>query len=191
MDGAASQSLFSLSATPPIPPNMDSCESIFGNGKMKLKDFMVTKAILPALKSVSRDEVIAEMVDSLIAAGSATKTLRDELIQKILVREKSGSTGFGNGVAVPHVKHDSIKRMACTIGVSQKGVDFNALDKAPVYSIMLLLSPANKPEDHLQAMEKIFANLQKDPFRRFLRQATSVEEVVELLEEADAQQLQG
>ena len=73
--------------------------------------------------------------------------------------------------------------------MSQTGVDFNALDKNPVYSIVLLLSPKGKPDEHLQAMETVFSNLQKDMFRRFLRQATSVEDVLGLLEEADSQQL--
>jgi mannitol/fructose-specific phosphotransferase system IIA component (Ntr-type) len=109
----------------------------------------------------------------------------------IIDREKHGSTGFGKGVAVPHVKHEKIKKMVATIGVSQAGVDFNALDKAPVYSVVLLLSPKDRPDEHLQAMENIFSNLQKDMFRRFLRQSTTQEQIVELLQEADAQQLQG
>jgi len=156
---------------------------------MKLQDFVVNDALIPSLESTERDEVIAELVDSLIAAGAATKSLRNDLIKEIVSREVKGSTGFGKGVAVPHVKHEKIKKMAATIGVSQKGVDFNALDKEPVYSIVLLLSPKDKPDEHLQAMENIFSNLQKDTFRRFLRQATSTKDISELLEEADAQQL--
>ena len=158
---------------------------------MKLSDFVNAKAIVPQLRTTERDEVIHEMIDALIAAGSCDAAIRDELIKLILDREKKGSTGFGKGVAVPHVKHAKIRKMAAGIGVSQKGVDFNALDKAPVYSIVLLLSPISKPDDHLQAMENIFSNLQKDTFRRFLRQATTVEEVKELLSEADNQQLAG
>ncbi|HWB19354.1 MAG TPA: PTS sugar transporter subunit IIA, partial [Phycisphaerales bacterium] len=97
-----------------------------------------------------------------------------------------GSTGFGHGVAVPHVKHTSIKKMAVAVGVSRQGVDFNALDRQPVYSIFLLLSPDDKPEDHLDAMEVIFGNLSQESFRRFLRQAATQEDIVTLLEEADA-----
>ena len=75
---------------------------------------------------------------------------------------------------------------AIALASSRTGVDFNALDKQPVYSILLLLSPEDQPEEHLDAMEAIFGNLSLDTFRRFLRQATTVEEVVALLEEADA-----
>jgi mannitol/fructose-specific phosphotransferase system IIA component (Ntr-type) len=158
---------------------------------MKLHDFVVEEAIVPQLKSTARDAAIREIVDALVAAGAAPKSLRDELVRLVLDREKHGSTGFGKGVAVPHVKHEKIKKMSAAIGVSQAGVDFNALDKAPVYAIFLLLSPKNQPNEHLQAMETIFSNLQKDTFRRFLRQAATKEDVLELMAEADAQQLQG
>lgn len=158
---------------------------------MKLSDFVVPDAIVPQLKSGQRDDAVRELIDSLIAANIITKSLRDDLIKLIIDREEKGSTGFGKGVAVPHVKHPKIKRMAAAIGVSQQGVDFNALDTAPVYSIVLLLSPQGSPDEHLQAMENIFSNLQKDTFRRFLRQATTREAVLDLIQEADTQQLQG
>lgn len=156
---------------------------------MKLQDFVVIEATIPDLQPTERDDVIRELVDSLVRVGAAPQDLRDDLIKMIIDREKHGSTGFGKGVAVPHVKHERIKRMVATIGVSQKGVDFNALDKAPVYSVVLLLSPKDKPDEHLQAMENIFSNLQKDTFRRFLRQVTSQKDIQELILEADAQQL--
>lgn len=158
---------------------------------MKLSDCVVEKAVIPQLASTERDKVITELIDALVQAGSLTKSLRDELIKMIIGREKEGSTGFGKGVAVPHVKHVKIKKMVAAIGVSQKGIDFSALDTAPVYSIVLLLSPKDKPDEHLQVMENIFSNLQNDTFRRFLRQATDVAAVTDLLHEADAQQLQG
>ena len=66
------------------------------------------------------------------------------------------------------------------------GVEFNALDKQPVYSIFLLLSPEERPEDHLDAMEAIFGNLSHETFRRFLRQANTKDDVLTLLAEADA-----
>lgn len=156
---------------------------------MKLADFVVKEAIVADLRATERDEAITELVDALVEAGAATAEQRETLIKEIIERETHGSTGFGKGVAVPHVKHADVARMAAAIGVSQKGVDFNALDKAPVYSIVLLLSPKDRPDEHLQAMENIFSNLQKDTFRRFLRQASSRQDVEDLLQEADSQQL--
>ena len=158
---------------------------------VKLTEIVADKAIVPALKATERDAVILELVDALVAAGSAPAKIREELATKVLERERRGSTGFGRGVAVPHVKHKGVSTMAAAIGLSQRGVDFNALDKQPVYSVVLLLSPEDKPEEHLQAMEVIFKNLSKDTFRRFLRQAGSVEDVRTLLGEADGQHLGG
>jgi PTS system nitrogen regulatory IIA component len=158
---------------------------------VKLTEIVADKAIVPALKSTDRDGVILELVDALVAGGAAPPKVREELAAKVLEREKRGSTGFGRGVAVPHVKHKGVGKMAAAIGLSQRGVDFNALDKQPVYSVVLLLSPEDKPEEHLQAMEVIFKNLSKDTFRRFLRQAGSAEDVRTLLEEADGQHLGG
>lgn len=158
---------------------------------MKLADFIVNDAIIVDLLATDKKDAIEQMVDKLVAAGAADKKLRDEIIKGILQREKDATTGFGKGVAVPHMKHEKIRKMAAGIAVSSAGVEFAALDKQPVHSIVLLLSPKDKPDEHLQAMENIFSNLQKDTFRRFLRQAGTVEEVVELLQDADAQQLAG
>ena len=158
---------------------------------MKLKEIVAQEAIIPDLESKERDEAIVELVDALCACGAADEAHRDALVKEILERERRGSTGFGKGVAVPHVKHGSISEMRAAIGLSPKGIDFDSLDKQPVYSIVLLLSPANSPEEHLQPMEAIFSNLSKDTFRRVLRQARNVEDVVTLLDEADSQQLAG
>ena len=153
---------------------------------MKLLEIVVKKGILPTLTSIERNKAIDEIMDALVEAGAVKSELRDEFVKSIIKREKRGSTGFGHGVAVPHVKHPAIDKMTVAIGISQQGVEFNSLDQQPVYSIFLLLSPEDKPEDHLDAMEVIFGNLSQETFRRFLRQATTVEEVMTLLEEADA-----
>ena len=158
---------------------------------MRMMQLVAQGAIVPRLKSAQRDEVITELVDALVACGAATAKLRDELVKSVMERERRGSTGFGRGVAVPHVKHKSVKSMTAAIGLSDRGVEFNALDKQPVYSVFLLLSPEDRPEEHLQAMEVIFKNLSKDTFRRFLRQAGTIDEIRTLLEEADNQLLTG
>ena len=152
---------------------------------MKLKEFIVTEAIVPELAASDRDGVIRELVHALSAAGALPDGAVDEVVAALIKREQNGSTGFGKGVAVPHVKHPKVKKMAGTVGRSVNGIDFAALDHQPVYSIFLLLSPDNQPQQHLQAMNIIFSNLQKDMFRRFLRQSTTRQAVQELLDEAD------
>ncbi|HYE18060.1 MAG TPA: PTS sugar transporter subunit IIA [Tepidisphaeraceae bacterium] len=152
---------------------------------MKLSDFIVSEAIIPALASTDRDGVLRDLVSSLADAGALPRDAVDEVVAALVKREQNGSTGFGKGVAVPHVKHPKVKKMAGTVGRSEAGVDFAALDHQPVYSVVLLLSPENAPQQHLQAMNIIFSNLQKDMFRRFLRQSATREAIVDLLQEAD------
>ncbi|WP_428940671.1 PTS sugar transporter subunit IIA [Fontivita pretiosa] len=152
---------------------------------MKLKEFIVTEAIVPELKASDRDGAIRELVESLSQAGALPASVIDEVVAALVKREQNGSTGFGKGVAVPHVKHPKIRKMVGTIGRSSSGIDFAALDHQPVYSIVLLLSPENQPQQHLQAMNIIFSNLQKDMFRRFLRQSTTRQAISDLLDEAD------
>lgn len=156
---------------------------------MKLSDFVVNDAIVPTLQATSRDEAIHELVDALIGSGAVDAGLKDELIKSVLDREKHGSTGFGKGVAVPHVKHDKIEKVIAAVAVSHTGVDFNALDREPVYCLFLLASPKDKPDEHLQAMENLFNHLQNDMFRKFLRQAETKDAVIEVITEADEGQL--
>ena len=152
---------------------------------MKMTDFMVPEAFVPNLESTERDDVIRELVAGLVAADKIKAEDKEDIIEKLCERERQGSTGIGKGIAVPHVKHPSIETITGTIGRSVEGVNFNSLDKAPVFSVLLLLSPPNDPDKHLEAMEKVFSHLQRDMFRKFLRQAETTEEVVELLKEAE------
>jgi len=154
---------------------------------MKFSEFIVRDAITPALAATDRDGVLRELVGSLATAGALPPEAVNEVVDALVKREKNGSTGFGKGVAVPHVKHPLVKRMMGTLGRSVEGLDFSALDNQPVYSVVLLLSPDNAPQQHLQAMNIIFSNLQKDTFRRFLRQSATREAIVDLLDEADQQ----
>ncbi len=153
---------------------------------MKLMDIVVKDAIIPELKANNRDGVITEMVEALAHANCVTEEQKSEFTKAIIRRENKGSTGFGHGVAVPHVKHADIKTMHIAIGNSDKGIDFKALDREPVHSVVLLLSPEDQPENHLDAMEAIFSSLSQDTFRRFLRQAKSPEDVLTLLGETDS-----
>jgi len=153
---------------------------------MKLVDFVVTEAIQPNLDATDRNGVIRALVQSLASAGELDAADAETIAKAIIQRENQGSTGFGKGVAVPHVKHPKIKRIMAAVGRSASGVDFAALDRAPVYIVVLLLSPPENPDGHLQAMENIFRHLQRDNFRRFLRQAETTAEIVDLIKEADA-----
>ena len=152
---------------------------------MKLLDIMVTDAIVPELKGTIRDEVITELVEALIKTGALGNCALNEVIEAVLAREAQATTGIGKGVALPHAKLKGLKGPVGTIGRSSTGIDFSALDSKPVYSVILLLSSPDGPDEHLQAMETIFKHVQRDMFRKFLRQSETREAIVDLIQEAD------
>lgn len=148
---------------------------------MKLSEIFSQDAFIPQLRSDTRDGAIQELLEVLLAADQLSSQDYRQILQALIEREANGSTGFGKGVAVPHCQHRAVKKTALAIGRSTKGLDFNALDKAPVYSVLLLLSPANDHDRHLQAMELVFGNLQRPGFRNALRQASTPKAVLELI----------
>ena len=152
---------------------------------MKLSDIMVTDAIIPELKARTRDQAISELIEALAAAEAIPRKSIPDVTKAVLAREAQATTGIGKGVALPHAKLKGIKSPVGTIGRSSEGIDFSALDAKPVYSVILLLSSPDNPDEHLQAMEAIFKHVQRDIFRKFLRQSETQEAIVELIQEAD------
>jgi mannitol/fructose-specific phosphotransferase system IIA component (Ntr-type) len=152
---------------------------------MKFADFVCFEAIIPELKATDREGVIAELVWALDKAKRLKRGSRDEIVNAVIKRENEASTGMGKGVALPHVKHSAVKDVVAAVGKSSVGIDFSALDKQPVYSVILLVSPVDNPDRHLQAMESIFRQLQQEKFRKFLRQAGTAAQIEDLLKEVD------
>ncbi len=152
---------------------------------MKFADIVCFEAIIPELKAKDRGTAIAELVSALGKAGRLGKENCEQIIKAVIKRENEASTGMGKGVALPHVKHGAVKDVIAAVGQSGVGIDFSSLDKQPVYSVILLISPLDNPDRHLQAMESIFKHLQRDKFRRFLRQSQTAKEIEDLLREAD------
>ena len=152
---------------------------------MKFTDFICFKAIVPELKARDRNGVISELVSALDEAGMLGTGNREKITKEVIKRENEASTGMGKGVAVPHVKHSGVKDVVAAIGQTSVGIDFSALDRKPVYSVILLISPVDDPDKHLQAMENVFKHLQQEKFRRFLRQSRTSEEIEDLFREAD------
>ena len=153
---------------------------------MKLLDLIDRKAILADLKATDRNGVIRELVEVLAQAKLIEESAVDGIVRSIQARERTrGTTGFGKGVAVPHVKVAGLPRVVAGVGRSARGVDFNSLDGQPVYSVFLIVSPEEQPEEHLRAMDLIFRHLQQEQFRKFLRQADETAKIYDLLAEAD------
>jgi len=152
---------------------------------MKFQEFVCRDALVADLKGTSTRDVLEEMVTALVEAGRLDEKTKKSVLDSLLSREKKATTGFGNGVAIPHVKHAAAEQLIGSVARSGQGVDFSALDGEPVHLFFLLISPPDKPAEHLKAMENIFRNAQKEHWRRFLQQADSVDSIWELLVEAD------
>ncbi len=155
---------------------------------MKFADFVSREAIRAELVAKDKEGVIRELVQAWLDTGSIEADEQESIIKAILKREELGSTGIGRGVAVPHTKHPSVDRLVGTVAISSDGVDFNSLDGEKVQLLFLLISPPDRPGDHLRALENISRQLRDDTFCRFLKQAKSVEDIQQLLDEADNNQ---
>jgi len=155
---------------------------------MKFADFICEEAITAQLAAESKESVIAEMVDSLVSANKIADEDRDSIVKAIMKREELGSTGIGRGVAVPHTKHPSVDRLVGTVAISAEGVDFDSLDGEKVQLFFLLISPPDRPGDHLRALENISRQLRDDTFCRFLKQAKTPSDIQQLLQESDNNQ---
>ncbi len=155
---------------------------------MKFSDFIQRGAIKANIISRDKPGVIRELVEALAASGALQGADPENIIAAIMKREELGSTGIGRGVAVPHTKHPTVDHLVGTVGVSHDGVDFQSLDGENVHLFFLLVSPPDRPGDHLRALENISRQLRDDTFCRFLKQAKAPADVLHLLDEADSAQ---
>jgi nitrogen PTS system EIIA component len=152
---------------------------------MRMSDFVVRDAIIPDLAAVNKEGVIREMAGSLRAAGCFRDADQEDVVRAILKRELLGSTGIGRGVAIPHTKHNGVERLIGTVAVSPKGVSFESLDGELVQVFVLLISPQDRPGDHLRALENVSRCLRDDNFVKALRAATTRDQIWSLLEKYD------
>ena len=152
---------------------------------MKFADFVLSNAVRAEIKATDKHGVIHEMVQSIMDAGGIKKDDYEGIVKAIIKREELGSTGIGRGIAVPHTKHPSAKRLVGCVAVNGDGIDFDSLDCEKVQLFFLLISPPDCPGDHLRALEHITRQLKDDTFCRFLKQSKTKEDILSLLEEAD------
>lgn len=159
---------------------------------MKLSELVPAGAVVPNLSASERGGAIRELVEALGQAGAIDAGDVESVARSILTRERTrGTTGFGKGVAAPHTKVAGLPRVVAAVGRSASGIDFASLDGEAVFGVFLILSPTERPEEHLKAMDLVFRVLQQEKFRRFLRQADTPHKILDLLREADEQSLGG
>lgn len=148
---------------------------------MKLNEIIKPSAVSANLTSTKKEDILAEMVDLL---GKDIKD-KKEVVQVLIEREELGSTGIGQGIAVPHGKIEDTKELHAAIGVSKAGVDFKSLDGEPVYIFFLLIAPKETPGPHLKALARISKILRDTSFCSILKKAETAEKVYELLIKED------
>ncbi|MDR1244793.1 MAG: PTS sugar transporter subunit IIA [Endomicrobium sp.] len=151
---------------------------------MKIMDFLSQDAIIVDLKATDKKSAIVELAEVL----KNTKKIKnsDDIINIVLERERLGSTGIGQGVALPHGKTDLLQEQIGVLGISRKGIEFNSLDGEPVHIIFLLVGPVEVAGQHLKALSRI-SRLFKDKFlRQAIKEAKTTQEVIKLIQQEDA-----
>ena len=151
---------------------------------MNIMDFLSEDSIIVDLKAQNKKDAIIELIEHLKTTKKVKKT--DEIVEVVLEGEKLGSTGIGQGVAIPHGKTDVLNEQVGVLGISKKGLEFNSLDGEPVYIVFLLVGPVEVTGQHLKALSRI-SRLFKDKFlRQAIKNAEKKEEIVKIIQQEDA-----
>ncbi len=148
---------------------------------VNILDYLPNGAISVELKSVAKKEILKEMVGILTQAHELKNS--DKILEALTEREKLGSTGIGQGIAIPHGKCDHVNKVVAALGISKKGIDFDALDGEPVHIFFMLVAPKDSSGMHLKILAKISRLLKDKFFRQALREAKTSEEALRQIHE--------
>jgi PTS system nitrogen regulatory IIA component len=146
---------------------------------MKLSDLLDIKNITVAMKARNKSLAIEELADLIVESNHSIK--KDDLIRILLERERLGSTGIGDGVAIPHGKVPGIIEPIISFGKSEAGLDFDSIDGQPVYLFFLLVAPENSANIHLKALARIARILKNQSLRKQLMDAKTREEIYKVI----------
>ena len=152
---------------------------------MILSQILQPSCIKAPLKGRDTKAVITELVDLL--AQSEQLINRDVVLESVLIREKTRSTGIGSGIAIPHGKCNGVKELVMAIGIAPQPIDFKSIDNKGVSIIILLASPIDQTGPHIQALARISRIMLDESFRLKLRNAASPEEVFEMISSKESQ----
>ena len=143
-----------------------------------------TRRIFLDLRAGSMAAALEDLARRLKESGDIKDPA--DLASRLLEREKLGCTGLGNGIAIPHCKLSGLENVLLAVGVSREGIDFHALDGKPVKLIFLVLSPAEAPAGHLQALARISRLVKTPGITEGILAASNAEQVGRLLLEAES-----
>ena len=150
---------------------------------MKILDYLKEEWVIPQLQGTDKGSVLKELSSVLIKPCQVASA--EELLQVLLDREKLGSTGIGEGIAIPHGRLKKLKRFFISFGRSVKGVDFDSIDGKPSQLFFLVMAPENSAVDNLKLLGRIVALLKDPSFKRRLMEAQSQKEIFEIISEED------
>ena len=150
---------------------------------MKLSEILNQDNIIPDLRAKDKTGVLEELVDVIVSHDSSLD--RDSLVNVLLERERLGSTGIGDGIAIPHGKFLGLKHPVISFGRSLKGLDFDSMDGQPAFLFFLLVAPENSASIHLKALAKIAKILKNSAFRNVLMQAPTSQELYQTIIQND------
>jgi len=150
---------------------------------MKILDILDKRMIIPQLTSTGKEGILKELVRAI--AGVEKQIHEERLMEILLEREKLGSTGIGEGVAIPHGKSKDVKKLLASFGRSLPGVDFQSMDGKPAHLFFLLIAPEDSAGVHLKALARISRLLKDSTFRNRLMGASSAEEIYALFSRED------
>lgn len=148
---------------------------------MKLTNSLIPDAIELNLKSTTKTDAIKELVTLLNNVGIISEA--ETVVEIIIERENLGTTGIGEGVAIPHGKVHVVDRLVAAFGISKKGIDFESIDKQPVNLIFLLVAPASSDKQHLMVLARAARILKNKDFRADLMNAKDKSELLKILQE--------
>ncbi len=152
---------------------------------MKILDFLNEKAVSADLKSQDKNGAIKELTDLLIKSGQLRPKDKDAAVKVLLNREALGSTGIGQGIAIPHGKCEYVSELIGAFGISKSGIKFDSLDGEPAYIFFLLLAPIESSGPHLKALARISKLLKDKYFRDALKAADSEKGLIRIIKEED------
>ena len=150
---------------------------------MRIMDFLNEKYVSLNLKAKNKREVLEELVEPLVKGGELEN--KEEMVKVLLEREKLGSTGIGEGIAIPHGKTKTVKKLVAAFGRSVAGIDFDTLDGEPAHLFFLLVAPYDSAGPHLKALARISRLLKDENFREELMKASSKEALLEAIRRQD------
>jgi PTS system nitrogen regulatory IIA component len=150
---------------------------------MNINELLNEQLILPNLVGKTKQHVLEEVVEHLATIQPGINA--GELLKALLEREKLGSTGIGNGIAIPHGKLAGLSDIILVFARSTEGVPFEAIDGKPIHLIFLLIAPANSTGGHLKALARLSRLLKNDAFRRTLLTAPSARDILRAIEDED------